>query len=113
MSAAKASATYRADSTDAILSKIMTSLEQQDRRHALDLVATQDYRMGIKADLAASDAQRNIRLTNIQEALDKVAERVVVLEKDTWTRAGRAAAAVFVIGFLSWFVPWWFAPPHN
>lgn len=115
---------------DVVLARIMANLEEQDRRAARELKDTHEYRINIKKDLAesnaiikaelvksnadlksemlASNAERNIKLGGIQDSVDRLDARVVVLEKETWMKAGRSAAAVFIIGFLGWFVPWFF-----
>lgn len=86
----------------------MANLEEQDRKTAATTAKAIVDRAEIKSDLAIAHSELSVKLEAIKTTLEKLSDRVVVLEKDTWMRSGRAAAAVFVIGFLSWFVPWFF-----
>jgi hypothetical protein len=101
----KAASTYRADSTDATLARIMANLEHQDK-------ASATHRAEIRAELSVFHNDLNQKLESMKMSQDEyqgeMKRRVTDLEKESWTRSGRAAAAVFIIGFLSWFLPWIF-----
>ncbi len=104
-------ASYRPLSTDAQIATIIANQIAQDK-------ATITHRTEIKAELNIFHTDLNTKLEHIKNVVDKaatkeevekVSDRVAQLEKEHWTKTGRAAAAVFVIGFLSWFLPWYFA----
>jgi hypothetical protein len=108
--APKASSTFRPNSTDAVLARIMETQETQEK-------ATVIHRAEVKAELGVLHRDLNNKLDSMKESQEnfqaETRARLTVLEKETWTRSGRAAAAVFAIGFLSWFVPWYFAAPKK
>ncbi len=108
--APKSSSTFRPNSTDAVLARIMETQETQGKD-------TVTHRAEVKAELGVLHRDLNHKLDSIKESQEnfqaETRARLTVLEKETWTRSGRAAAAVFAIGFLSWFVPWYFASPKK
>lgn len=108
--APKVSSTFRPNSTDAVLARIMETQETQEKANIV-------HRAEVKAELTVWHRDLNTKLDSMKDSQEifqaETRARLGILEKETWTRSGRAAAAVFAIGFMSWFIPWYFASPKK